>query len=372
MSEAKDTPPIPYYPSRRLIGLELEYAAGSNGVYHRPDVPNGWLAKSDGSLHNGGEEFVLEPPLPLVEALPAVEEFSKASIKAKTYLAKLGGYHIHVQVHDLSIEDATRVVQLYWRFQDQIDMLCGQSRRSKPVPNEYALPFDVDHMPTEPELDDMFQLSYPAANRPDAKRSRQKRVVNLAMMRCSNLLHRSIEFRQPSPSKLTVNIYGWACFACGLVEIAKHKKFCNVFIKSRQASWPKFLALCRRIERVTGARQLVEWVTWRKNYLAVQPDQEKLDKLYSGLVDKAHGLFYISRRLNVNLAVASALVANEVAKGRLVVEAPGKWRVRYDAVAPRDLKIIMKRWGREDQAQAQLAAAPAPTVQGAPVLQPQD
>jgi hypothetical protein len=360
MSEAiKAEPelPIPHYPSRRLVGLEVELDAVS-AAFHQPQIPQGWEEKGDLSLQNG-REYILEPPQPIVEAKTAIEAFSDAVTKAKMHVCKTGGLHIHVQVHDITTDDATRLCQIYWRYQDCIDLLVGPSRRTKPTPNTNCTPFLTK--PSRDYLERVFQLNLPAPNRMEAKKSRQKHGVNLAMMRCSNPLHRSIEFRQPSPSKHLVNLYGWACFTVALVEFAridehnanngKREKTIEKYIKAK-GNWRNFLALCKRMEIDAGADKLLAWVKWRRDYLNSLPSSEKIQKLYRCLLGKAHGIHYIARKLNINLAVARKLIDSEVSKGRLIEEVPLKYRVQYESVAPLDLKAIIKVWqARERPAQ---------------------
>jgi hypothetical protein len=352
--------PIPYYPSRRLLGIELEYDA-AGAAFHKPTVPVGWVSKPDGSIHNG-EEYVLEPPLPVIEAKEIIDVFSQEVTRAKMHVSKAGGYHIHVQAHDYSLDDATRLVQIYWRYQAHIDLLVAPSRRSGH--NTQTSVYDEGVKPTKEFLVDMFQLNNPAPSRPDAKLTRQKMVINLAMLRCRRAVERSIEFRQPSPSKKLVNIYGWAVLAVGLVEFAKNGPVSTRFINVRNPSWRTFLAMCRRIERLYGARDLVAWVKWRRDYLNVIPT-DKSTKLYEILVNKPHGIFHIARKLNINLAAALKLVKFEVHKGRLIEAAPSKWRVKYDSVAILDAQRIIAMWSIQERPAQRTAA---PTVQStAPV-----
>jgi len=356
--EEKAKDPIPYYPSRRLLGLELEFDA-AGAAFHKPLVPNGWESKPDGSLNNG-EEYVLEPPLPVIEARAAVETFSAEVTKAKMHLGQKGGFHIHVQIHDYTQDDAARLAQLYWKFQDQINLLVAPSRRTKPTPNSNATPYDEDRKPTKEFLVQSFNLNEQANNRVEAKLARQKMVLNFAMMRCRRAMERTVEFRQPSPSKKTINIYGWAVFATGLVELARNERIAKRYIDTRRATWKYFLAMCRRVEKLYGARDLVNWVKWRRDYLNNMPGTDKAHKLYGLLVSKPHGLFYIARKLNINVTAAKQLVASEVSKGRLVEHTTNKWRVKYDAVAKVDAERIIALWQAQEQPAQRTAV---PTVQ---------
>jgi hypothetical protein len=357
-------PPVPYYPSRRLIGVELELDPGS-APYHAPQASAGWQAKGDLSIPRG-QEWVLEPPLPIIEAYEPIDEFSNAMIKAKTHLSKKGGYHIHVQIHDYDVDDATRLVQLYWRFQEQIDLLVAPSRRSVPGNNTHVSPYLRDQRPTRESLIGIFHIdNCICRSRDEAKESRQKMVINLAMMRCRDPLKRSAEFRQPSPSKHTINIYGWACLAVGLVEIAKDATIANRYIRYSKPTWAVFLSLLRRVERRFGVERLVKWAAWRRDYLNGPVGEDKKHLLYGCLCEKPHGIFHIARKLNINILAAKKLVQHEVRSGMLVEDGNNKWRSRYETIATLDLKKILSTWeARENPpstATAATPAAPAPT-----------
>lgn len=349
--------PTPVYPSRRLIGPEVEIDAGA-AAFHEPELPSGWSMKSDGSLRNG-KEFVLEPPQPLGEALPSIDLFSAAVTKAKMHVAASGGFHVHVQVADYAPDDAYRLCQLYHHFQRIIDLTVGASRRSSINGGNgyhHCATLSGRDLADLATFKAVWHLDRPASDRQEAKGSRLKVVVNCAMMRTRDPLQRTVEFRQPSTSKHTANIYGWICMATALVDAAKLAPTVAKFL-ARAATLTNYLRLMRHVERHVGAAHLADWVIWRIRYLTAVPGTRQQAKLLGCLAQKQHGLFHVARVLNVNLAVAKKMVDTALAGGGIVEISPGKYRAGYASMAEPDLKSIVELWtALETPAQIQAVA----------------
>lgn len=349
--EALDfSPPIPAYPSSRLIGLEIELDA-PRAVLHTPVLPANWQCKPDASLSNG-REFILESPVPLAEVYHSVEAFSRAVIAAKMHAGSRGGFHVHVGAADYTTAQAYQLVKLYSHFKEQIDLLCGKSR----INNRHCSPFPAAL--SEDDLCTTFSLNTVATGRAAAKTARRTYAINLAMLRCADPLDRSIEFRQQSASKRFCNIYGWACFCAALVDLAQNRQAVIRFT-SRPASWRTFISLCRRAERIHHADRLVEWVEWRRSYL--HPEKFSADvvhKLAAYLMgSKPRGLYSIAQAVELNYAAAKALLELERHKGRAIEVTPGRWSASYDMQAKYDLEQIIAVW-RGVESAPQLEAVP--------------
>lgn len=322
--------PIPSYPSTRLLGCELELDLGrTQDRATFPRVPQGWAQHCDGSLTNG-TEIVLEPPVTLVDALPRVKEFSEVYSHVNTL--KTGGFHVHVQCADWGGAGLKRnsgnLARLYHHFQEQINCLLGKSRHN----NRYCPPYE--HRVTDAEIVAMFRLDSAATTRESAKSARCYSVVNFAMARCTTPAHRSIEFRQGSITKRFECIVGWMTFCLAMVDIAGKPDFQSWL--ALPATWDRFCAMLRDQERAVGAEHLVEWVKWRKDYLNEPATPELVEKACECMGTAPRGVFHVSRKLDINLALTERVLEAAVSAGKLT-KSGTKYQASFRARAEADL-----------------------------------
>jgi hypothetical protein len=282
----------------------LEYDSGSAEFRAPENIPN-WQAKYDGSLNNG-REFVLEPAVAYNDILPHVNTFSDAFDPIKIGLTSRGGYHVHVQVADYTYTHAYQLARIYTHFQEVINQLLAKSRAN----NRFCPPYQLDEL-TEANLVEEFELNRPATNRSSAKNSRTYRTINFAMMRCSNPAHRSVEFRQGSPSKRFANIYGWATLVVALTEMATDNQ-AYALATQLNPDLEGFLTLLQHWENRVSARNLVRWVQWRHEIMNQAPTTEMVDKLLGYLSNGSHGLFSIATHLDINYPTATRLLEHAI------------------------------------------------------------
>ena len=341
--------PVPTYPSTRLIGLELELDAGST-QFKSPGRVDGWSDHSDGSLSNG-REYVLNPPLPVTEALATVQAFLKAANAVKMNTTRKGGYHVHVQAHDLGYENmdsVVRLVKLYTHFQSVIDTLVAKSR----CYNYYCPPYSMYSVNVS-YLVKKFGLNYPATSRGDAKGTRAYSAVNLAMLRCVTKPERSVEFRQGSVSKRVECVWGWACFVTALVDLSHDTGADKVLSKPATLESLAWLIdyQCAKL----GGKLLGEWIHWRYHFLNDKPTKEQIeDCVRAASRRKPVGLFTISRLMDVNLAMAKKSIEEAVSQGLL----RDHGNLRFSAASPvncEDELIELARYAEQRQAQEAVA-----------------
>jgi hypothetical protein len=189
-------------------------------------------------------------------------------------------------------------VRIYSHFQPVIDTLVGESR----VRNNYCQAYEAGI--TQRGLVEMFHLDSSAENRASAKGTRRYSVVNCAMMRCRREDDRSLEYRQGSPSKRFPCIFGWAALMLSITCMGADEQsiICAPTLE-------KFMGMLRTHESRSGATNIANWVQWRFDYLNREPDNDMMEKakaLFS--TGKMHGLFAVSRKLDINLAVAKRVI----------------------------------------------------------------
>ncbi len=295
---------IPSLRTNRLVGVELEYDA-SGTRYREPARVEGWTVLSDGSLRNG-REYVMDPPRPVRDSLRYVTAFCSAATEARTNVGVRGGFHVHVQSHDLDIEQTCDVARLYSKYQNVIDRLLPVSRRNCRWAARMA-------RTTTPELVSMFNLNTPASSRGEAKSSRKYTTVNLAMCRCRNPDHRSIEFRQGASTKRIANVMGWTALVTALVETVAM----GLPWRSRADSAAAFENLLKKYERETGSEGLVDWVNWRREWINQPVTRDLVSKAITCMRGLPRGVFHVSRELDVNVGLAKRICNKAVEDGKM-------------------------------------------------------
>jgi len=338
-------------PSDRLVGLEVELdSCGTE--FRAPRCPEGWVEKSDGSLRNG-REYVMEPPVPFNQCAPVIKDFSQAVETARTNIGKRGGLHVHVQAGDVTTENAYTLVRIYSHYQDVINKLLAPSRTN----NSYCPPYTQGI--SKAQMVSMFSLNTAAENRYQAKSTRTYSVVNLAMLRCREPSHRSLEFRQGSSSSRFENLYGWTAFVCALTEISKLDIYRTVI--ARPGTRVELTRLLQAWERRTGCSGVSKWVNWRWAYMNARPTPALIDKAVSTVANTPHGIFHIGRQLNINLNFARKIMDAAVIAGKARKTGASQWRGN---VIEDDLDQLEAAY-----AESLTRPAPQPIVQ--PIQQPQ-
>lgn len=342
--------PIPVYRGSRLLGIELEFDAG-NATFNLPDrLPAGWNRQVDGSLYNG-TEIILNPPEPHEAAIPKIQALNTALDSIGTYAGRRGGMHVHVQVADYTIEDCVRLANLYRHFQPVINHLVAKSRVNNHFCPAYTAPVTC-HM-----LIEKFRITTPAATRNEARCSRSYSVVNFAMVRCANPQDRTVEFRQGSTSKRADCVAGWAAFLLALTDLAHNEDACMGVLEEYPATLAGLKRAMAVVEQLTGNQSLAEWVQWRYDYMNEEPTPQLIDEAVRRIGTRWHGMFFVSRSLNINNALAQKILKKAHAQGKL--EKNGvKYRAPYAAHAESDLNDLVEAMTQQEAVEANQSNSP--------------
>lgn len=108
------------------VGIELE-AEGTLG--NMPTNP-WWKVEPDGSLRNGGMEYILKKPIPIQDVKTAMEFFEEFSKEFKFAESPRTSCHVHVNVQPFTFKEVYTVIGAYWLFEDILVEYCGASRVS--------------------------------------------------------------------------------------------------------------------------------------------------------------------------------------------------------------------------------------------------
>jgi len=330
-------PPLPSYDSPRLIGIELEFDAGSM-PFRLPTLPQGWLSKTDGSLGNG-KEVVLRNPIPVNAVYRYIKALSNAVTATRTGINRRGGFHVHVGGEGWDVGMAFRTVKLYSRYQTVINALVGESR----VNNRFAQPYRDDL--TQAGLIQMYCLDRPAATREVAKSTRVYSVVNVAAVRCSDPLLRSVEFRQASPSRNAANIWGWVCFVTAIVDLSATA---NAAYAKAMSGYPVTLegcvAMLKDFEATSGVKRLSDWVLWRYQHMHELPSpiDDYVDRCVEFCMAKPRGFVAISNKVGLAYPQTRLLLQHAISHGALALT-DNKYNADYTPkLAAADLSYMLE------------------------------
>lgn len=332
-----DNAPTPNVVSDRKLGLEIEIDIGHKGDL--ADLPNitGWVKKGDGSLSHG-YEYTFHGPVTPGTAKERCERFCTSVTDVNVH--RSGGFHVHVQGINYSHEDCFHLALIYTKFQHVIDKLVAKSR----IGNTYCKPFDMSVFAGGPEEFARRRHIIPLVeSRGSAKGVANRYMnVNLNMMACRDESDRSIEFRQGSVSKRFGVVYGWPCFLVALTELAKRKDIFGSVIESIRLTLQDLLALLHKWETASGSTGVADWVEWRHDYLNQKPDDAELRLALEAIAEAPIGLYGLSRKIDINLAVTKRILDELLAKGLIFKrDNSTAYTTCYEFKAEADLKKMI-------------------------------
>lgn len=97
------------------FGVEFEL----EGV-NLPTKVSGWDVTHDGSLRDGGLEYVTSQPMSLDKTLSAIDAMEKATAKSTIFNTGYAGTHVHVNVSDLTVTKMFNFALLFIALEDVI------------------------------------------------------------------------------------------------------------------------------------------------------------------------------------------------------------------------------------------------------------
>lgn len=126
--------------SETLFGLECEIEAvrGVSDLVH-----NFWGIHEDGSLRNGGKEFV-SPPNNLENTLNAFRVLHENILLGKEAFSERTSIHVHVNMQNLSLRQVKQIILLYALFEEFFFIVPHNSRRT----NIHCVPLTETFIPT--------------------------------------------------------------------------------------------------------------------------------------------------------------------------------------------------------------------------------
>lgn len=119
------------YDDNVLIGIEHEFEGWRSDV-HAGNTPSQYFTERDGSLRNGGMEYILSSPLKGGELNDALLSMSDMYDGSDLIINERTSTHVHVDVRDLTILQYRNFILAYIILEDILFGLCSEERIGNP------------------------------------------------------------------------------------------------------------------------------------------------------------------------------------------------------------------------------------------------
>lgn len=193
--EPEDTPSDMFVLSRCRVGLEYEFENPENVRIPRVELGDDLYAHysphNDGSLRDGGVEFVFSRPLlgqPLLNALEAMESFIRRVPLVGTYRTSV---HVHLDVRNMEFEELKTLAFLYALNEKYFYNFANQFTTAKKELSNYCIPWGSSDSYTFAVAEALFGQKAPALLGVRSRKMERYSGLNF------NAIHKfgSIEFR---------------------------------------------------------------------------------------------------------------------------------------------------------------------------------
>lgn len=108
------------------IGIEIELEG--RGLPRQIDREGVWTHHDDGSLRNGGAEYVLTVPVARDRVRAALELIPPALAKSTPNASHRTSVHVHVNVQNMTFREIFSYMTVYYIFEDYLVDWCGEDR----------------------------------------------------------------------------------------------------------------------------------------------------------------------------------------------------------------------------------------------------
>lgn len=117
--------------SSSLVGVEVELEGVQDLLIEDSVFKSYWDTIEDGSLRDGGMEYVLSRPFAGIDLDKALSLFDEHVSKSghNIKVNKRTSVHIHIDVRDLTYKEVTKFVCLYIIFEDALFNVAGKDRK---------------------------------------------------------------------------------------------------------------------------------------------------------------------------------------------------------------------------------------------------
>lgn len=131
--------PHPAVVSTSLLGVEIELENALQIYNDKGSSFGAWTLKSDGSLRNGGIEFVLTRPLGGAKLAKALSDITTMLAEYQPDKSWRCSTHVHINIKDFTVAQLKRLILTMTVF-EKVMFKCGAQNRYK---NNFCIPYDV-------------------------------------------------------------------------------------------------------------------------------------------------------------------------------------------------------------------------------------
>lgn len=236
---SKKTPKRPYvdrpldglfYWERRPkgeIGIEVEV---EGGPWPEDSAPN-WVTHADGSLRNGGIEYVIRQPVLRDRVLPALNALAVHLTNSNKVFSYRTSIHVHVNVQRMTLRQWINYISLFCIFEELLVNVIGPERAG----NKFCLRFkDAD------ESIRLLRTGILDKNIPDLLSGDLKYAsCNLR----ATVSHGTLEFRAMRGNLDTAFIHEWVQVLLVLKDAAIATRDPSVFVEEMSMLGPRDFAI---------------------------------------------------------------------------------------------------------------------------------
>lgn len=295
------------------VGIEIEME-GPRQFSH--DIPlDRWLFTMDGSLRGNSCEMVLPKPVSVEVAKERVEQLRQHLIKNKTPIeySFRAGVHVHVNVQEMTLEQALRFSVLYYILEKTLLEWCGEDRDGNMFclgieHAEYPISLISDNLSTGSEENLVGNLS-------------SDRLRYSALNWCAIPKYGSMEFRALSTQPDLNNVDQWSELLVRLRDMSlKYESCADIFHDLSKYTVDQWLdivltdSLKEEIKSIPNVSHKIFDSMWR-----VQQFGYHVDNTYRMINSKENKKKKVKNEGEQNLQDRGELLANAL-RGRRAVE----------------------------------------------------
>lgn len=116
---------LPHKKCNGMFGIEVEVESEDGFGHFNSNV---WTAVHDGSLRDGCE-FITVGAIPYDKVKTALIELKEYLAPNKIVFSFRTSIHVHVNILDMSLEELTTFIYLYYLFEEPLMTFCGEERK---------------------------------------------------------------------------------------------------------------------------------------------------------------------------------------------------------------------------------------------------